>query len=256
MDHDRAAFWVESIHLLVEVDGEPERTRVPTSCSITADAGGSNGARVRRRKVELQELADELRAADLRLSLSAGHEQMEQDRAPPLFLHQSELARQSPSSRMKSSSSLVPPLPQRQSFACARAWTPNPIPPASRSAGTPSTHSGFARRRFMGTGTRPSSRSPKRTCASRSDENDNSAGAGEGRTTTLCARARVPEQVLLDHDTRSNRKWRAECPERRHLVLPQGQGREDFLWFMSSDFFLTLAQLLPRHPSTTQTACV
>src|SRR4029434_382374 len=27
----------------------------------------------------------------------------------------------------------------------------------------------------------------------------------------------------------------------------QSQDREDFLWFMSSDFFLTLSQLLPRH---------
>ncbi len=26
-----------------------------------------------------------------------------------------------------------------------------------------------------------------------------------------------------------------------------GTGRQDFLWFMSSDFFLRLPQLLPRH---------
>jgi hypothetical protein len=56
--HDTAEFAVASIRTWLERIG---RTRYPKACelTITADCGGSNGARVRLWKVELQKLADE-----------------------------------------------------------------------------------------------------------------------------------------------------------------------------------------------------
>jgi transposase len=60
IDHDTAAFAVESIRRWwkwMGVRAYPHARRL----LITADAGGSNGARVRLWKVELQQLADELR---------------------------------------------------------------------------------------------------------------------------------------------------------------------------------------------------
>jgi transposase len=58
MDHDTAEFAVETIRRWWRSMGEPlypEATRL----LITADAGGSNGSRLRLWKVELQKLADE-----------------------------------------------------------------------------------------------------------------------------------------------------------------------------------------------------
>lgn len=57
-DHDTAAFAVESIRRWWYMMG---KTRYPdaTQLMITADSGGSNGARVRLWKVELQKLANE-----------------------------------------------------------------------------------------------------------------------------------------------------------------------------------------------------
>ncbi len=58
MDHDTAAFAVETIRRWWRSMGRaayPEAERL----LITADAGGSNGARVRLWKLELQKLADE-----------------------------------------------------------------------------------------------------------------------------------------------------------------------------------------------------
>ena len=57
-DHDTAAFAVESIRRWWRTMGEalyPDATRL----LVTADAGGSNGARLRLWKLELQKLADE-----------------------------------------------------------------------------------------------------------------------------------------------------------------------------------------------------
>ena len=57
-DHDTAAFAVESIRRWWRSMGEPlypDATRL----LVTADAGGSNGARLRLWKLELQKLADE-----------------------------------------------------------------------------------------------------------------------------------------------------------------------------------------------------
>jgi transposase len=58
IDHDTAQFAVASIRGWWEHLGR-ERYPEATSLTITADCGGSNGARVRLWKVELQKLADE-----------------------------------------------------------------------------------------------------------------------------------------------------------------------------------------------------
>ncbi len=57
IDHDTATFAVRAIRRWWEVMGRPSYPRA-TSLLITADCGGSNGARVRLWKWELQQLAD------------------------------------------------------------------------------------------------------------------------------------------------------------------------------------------------------
>ena len=61
---------------------------------ITADCGGSNGARVRLWKRELQTLRQRNRPGHHRRPPPARHQQMEPDRASALRLHHAELARQ------------------------------------------------------------------------------------------------------------------------------------------------------------------
>ena len=58
IDHDTAAFAVASIRRWWECMGQP-RYDGAQRLLITADGGGSNGARVRLWKIELQKLADE-----------------------------------------------------------------------------------------------------------------------------------------------------------------------------------------------------
>jgi hypothetical protein len=58
MDHDTAEFAVETIRRWWRSMGRPIYPRA-TRLLITADAGGSNGSRLRLWKVELQKLADE-----------------------------------------------------------------------------------------------------------------------------------------------------------------------------------------------------
>jgi hypothetical protein len=59
-DHDTAAFAVESIRRWWHTMGKPTYPQA-RQLLITADSGGSNGARVRLWKLELQKLADETR---------------------------------------------------------------------------------------------------------------------------------------------------------------------------------------------------
>jgi transposase len=59
VDHDTAAFAVESIRRWWQSMGQPVYPRAKRLL-ITADGGGSNGARVRLWKMELQKLADEI----------------------------------------------------------------------------------------------------------------------------------------------------------------------------------------------------
>jgi transposase len=58
MDHDTAEFAVETIRRWWRTMGQPTYPEA-TRLLITADAGGSNGARLRLWKVELQKLADQ-----------------------------------------------------------------------------------------------------------------------------------------------------------------------------------------------------
>ena len=67
MDHDTAAFAVATIRRLVARPGAAEYPRA-TSLLITADGGGSNGARLRLWKWELQKLA-----RDTGLAISVCH---------------------------------------------------------------------------------------------------------------------------------------------------------------------------------------
>ena len=66
VDHDTAAFAVESIRRWWNSMGQPAYPKA-TRLLITADSGGSNGARVRLWKVELQKLADQ---TGLRIAVS------------------------------------------------------------------------------------------------------------------------------------------------------------------------------------------
>lgn len=59
MDHDTAEFAVETIRRWWRTMGRPAYPKA-TRLLITADAGGSNGSRLRLWKVELQKLADEI----------------------------------------------------------------------------------------------------------------------------------------------------------------------------------------------------
>ena len=92
---DTAEFAVESIRRWWNTLG---RDRFPTATRllITADAGGSNGYRPRAWKWFLAQLAAGDRPRDHHLALPARHQQMEQDRTPPLQLHHHELARPTP----------------------------------------------------------------------------------------------------------------------------------------------------------------
>ena len=91
-DHDTPAFAVASIRHWWHQMGcgaYPEATTL----SITADAGGSNGYRLRAWKHELQQLADETGLTIEVSHFPTRHQQVEQDRAPALLSHHGELAR-------------------------------------------------------------------------------------------------------------------------------------------------------------------
>jgi hypothetical protein len=88
---DTAEFAVQSIRCWLERMGQ-QRYPNARELTITADCGGSNGARVRLWKVELQKLADETGLMIRYPPLSAGHVEVEQDRAPAVLPHHAELA--------------------------------------------------------------------------------------------------------------------------------------------------------------------
>ena len=92
IDHDTASFAVRSIQRWWQHMGRPAY-RQAQSLLITADAGGSNGARLRLWKWELQRPGQSDGLGDHGLSLSAGYEQVEQDRASVVLAHRDELAR-------------------------------------------------------------------------------------------------------------------------------------------------------------------
>ena len=94
IDHDTAEFACASIYRWWNEMGSARFPRA-TKLLITADGGGSNSSRNRLWKKSLQCLADELGHDLERLSLSARHQQVEQDRASAVLLHYQELARAS-----------------------------------------------------------------------------------------------------------------------------------------------------------------
>ena len=89
---DTAQFAVQSIRTWLARMGR-ERYPDMKELTITADCGGSNGARVRLWKIELQKLADDTESDAQRAPLSAGNVEVEQDRAPPVLPYHAELAR-------------------------------------------------------------------------------------------------------------------------------------------------------------------
>jgi hypothetical protein len=93
IDHDTASFAVNAIRRWWQRMGRSAYPHARTLV-ITADAGGSNGTRLRLWKWELQRFADH-RPHDHRLSFPARHQQVEQDRTSTLFAHRDELARHS-----------------------------------------------------------------------------------------------------------------------------------------------------------------
>jgi Rhodopirellula transposase DDE domain len=91
VDHDTAAFAVQTLRRWWQQVGRlayPQATRL----LVGADAGGSNGHRVRAWKTELARLATETGPGDHRGSPAAGDLQGEPDRAPAGQHHLDELA--------------------------------------------------------------------------------------------------------------------------------------------------------------------
>ena len=94
----RAASRSTTHPALVAGDGAAALSRGHGGCSITADGGGSNGYRVRLWKLETPDAGRRDRASTIAgLPLPAGHQQVEQDRAPAVLVHHPELARQAAS---------------------------------------------------------------------------------------------------------------------------------------------------------------
>jgi hypothetical protein len=90
-DHDTAALAVATIRRwwdMVGSQASPQATRL----LLTADAGGSNGYRSRRWKVELGKLAAETGLAVTVCHLPPGTSRWNSDRAPPVLPHLDELA--------------------------------------------------------------------------------------------------------------------------------------------------------------------
>lgn len=95
LDHDTAEFAGETLRRWWRHMGALTYPKAD-ALLITADGGGSNGSRCRLWKVTLQRLADEWRLPYPRVSLSSRHQQMEQNRAPPVQSHHHQLTRTSP----------------------------------------------------------------------------------------------------------------------------------------------------------------
>ena len=94
-DHDTSAFAVATLTCWWDTIG---RTRYPGADQllICADSGGSNGSRVRAWKIELAAFAAATGFGRHRRAPAAGHQQVEQNRAPPVLPDQHELARPTP----------------------------------------------------------------------------------------------------------------------------------------------------------------
>jgi hypothetical protein len=92
-DHDTAAFAVNAIRRWWRTIGRKRHPKAKRLI-ISADGGGSNGYRVRKWKVELQKLADEIKLPIAVCHLPPVIRQMQQNRVSPLLVHHHQLARQ------------------------------------------------------------------------------------------------------------------------------------------------------------------
>ena len=92
-DHDTAAFAVASIRRWWDSMGRANYPR-PSRLLITADGGGSNGVAGAALEAGAPAARGRDGAGDRGVPLPAGDEQVEQDRASALLVHQPELARQ------------------------------------------------------------------------------------------------------------------------------------------------------------------
>ena len=95
ISHDTAEFAFETVRTWWHEMGAAAYPHA-TSLVITADGGGSNGYRLRLWKLELQGLVNALGFPNHRVSFAPRHEQVEHNRASPLFVHHAELAGQTP----------------------------------------------------------------------------------------------------------------------------------------------------------------
>jgi hypothetical protein len=93
IDHDTAQFAVASIQSWWRHLGA-ERYPEASTLTITADCGGSKGNRTREDRAAAPGRPD--RPTHPGIPLPARHQQVEQNRAPPVQLHQPQLARQTP----------------------------------------------------------------------------------------------------------------------------------------------------------------
>jgi hypothetical protein len=91
-DHDTGAFAVASIRGWWRTEGR-RIYRDAKTILITADGGGSNGWRLRLWKLGVTKIRRSDRTGHCGVSLSTRHQQMEQDRAPAVFLYLVQLAR-------------------------------------------------------------------------------------------------------------------------------------------------------------------
>jgi Rhodopirellula transposase DDE domain len=119
---------------------------------IPADAGGSNGARLRLWKVELQKLADELRMPIAVCHFPPGTSKWNKIERR-LFSFISQNWRGQPLVSHEVIVKLIASTRPRRASGCARVSTPRRIPLGSRSPGTPWPRSRSAQIDSMATGT-------------------------------------------------------------------------------------------------------
>ena len=137
------------------VDDDGAAAPIPTADAlcITADAGGSNGYRSRGVEGRAATAGRRPAPAHPRLPLPAGHEQVEQDRAPALLPHHAELARPS-AAHLRDHRRADRPHPHRDRACASRpSWTSDATRPASSSPRRRCATSPCIRTPFTATGT-------------------------------------------------------------------------------------------------------
>lgn len=104
-DHAAVAFAVATLRSSWQTVGQPSYRAEAARLLVCADPGCSNGSRLRLWKVELANLAAETGLTIIVCHLPPRHQQVEQDRSPPVGSHLHELARGRESHESSSTSS-------------------------------------------------------------------------------------------------------------------------------------------------------